>query len=1013
MPLFVFSLWAFAISSRAQNELPTAGINIAKDFDARLLESEKIKMPPKLPYIDSTTKRQYYLVPPRLLAIKYETPRLRPLAMKSVQVTDNYEPLPGESKAMSDEDRFKWGYSNFVKKRFLQSKAAFAVLKEKPGGEWYYPANYYYGCVAFFEGNLDDAAQSFHLCESSPQYKAVIPYYLSQIYYAKKQFDKVISYGSVKEKETDIRNRVELNQLIGQAYFERGDFKQALPHLEFAATNSAQFRAEDYYQLGYAQYQNGYYKQAIENFGQLSKQDSLFGQNGLYHQGDCYLRTNNRLAARNAFGQAANMDFDPMIKEDAMFNYAKLSYELLYERDALQALQNIPPGSRHFEDAQVLMSEMLMNTRDYESSIIALNAIKNRTPRLNETIQQLYYFRGLQLYLDEQLNEARRYFNKSLENPLNKRTATLCSFWLGNISHETGEYNLSKNHIASFLSSGSRYNDLPEESSLTMGQYIQGYNLLKQGDCVKANTYFKTAIDGIKRNYADIQSGLIKSGVLGDAVLRAGDCHFKQHQYQDALAYYHEAITKKLEGFEYALYQKAFIKGLTGNPLDKIIALEELVDKYPNSKYTDNALYQMGDTYQDMGRLDQAIVPLERLVSGFGGKSTLVNQALLKLGLISYNQGNTTAALNYFKQVFSNNPENIEAKDALAAIEEIYVRDLNRPDEYFAFLETVPGLNLNAAAKDSAKIYSALPQSQNTAFRDSISFQSAEILYQNDRLPQAIDAFSNYLTRYPQGWYALDACYLRANCYSNAAIAKFDLALKDYSVVISQGFSRYYVKSCEKAASIAYNYLRNYGQVLEFARKWEAAATSGTSRQEAQAFILRAAYASNDSAFLIEYVQKTGITSGEQSAVAQYYLGKSAFDRGDYTNAMPALQKVTQTSTSSIMAEAYHIQAQILFRLCDYRKAEDFISIANQASAGYDDWIARNLILLSDIYVALNDKNSAAASLEAVLENYKGDFAIIEEARDKYNKIGTWNTSKKPDNIQPQKPFDLLDIEGN
>lgn len=276
-----------------------------------------------------------------------------------------------------------------------------------------------------------------------------------------------------------------------------------------------------------------------------------------------------------------------------------------------------------------------------------------------------------------------------------------------------------------------------------MGQYIQGYNYLKLNDFNNALTNFKASIDGIKRDINSIQSPQIKSGVLGDAILRAGDCHFKRNEYRNALTYYDEAIAKKYDGFEYALYQKAMIKGLQGNSLDKVILLEELVTKYPNSRYTDDALFQMGDTYTEMGQLNQAVTPLKRLISDFRGRSNLINQALLKLGLISYNQGNTNAALNYYKQVFSNNPENSEAKDALAAIEEIYVRDLNRPDEYFAFLETVPGYNINTAAKDS------------------VTFYSAEVQFQNGRYVQAIDGLTNYLARYPNGRYSLDAYYLR------------------------------------------------------------------------------------------------------------------------------------------------------------------------------------------------------------------------------------------------------------
>lgn len=903
-------------------------------------------------------------------------------------------PAGAASGAVRDEIRFKQGYSYFVTKRFAQAKTAFAGLRENTRSEWYFPANYYHGCCSFFEGRYDEAAKAFQRCEQSPQYGRNVPYHIAQIYFAKKQYDLVISYGGGKAQDDKVRNRPELNQLVGRAYFEKGDYKRALPYLEFAANNGAPLRSVDYYQLGYAQYQNGFYQQAISNFEAQTKQDkdNAMGQNGLYHLADCYLRTNNKFAARTAFGQASTLNYDLSVKDDALFNYAKLSYELKYDRDALVALQNIQPTSRYYEDAQALMGELFLNTRDYDRAIATLEGVKNRTPRLNEIYQQVCYLRGLQLYQNRQHDEARRFFNKSLENPVNKRTAALCSFWLGSISNEKAEYNFSKNHIAAFLTQAKNYNDLPEESNLTMGQYIQGYNLLKLNDFANALTNFRAAVDGIKRNVSNIQSDQIKSAVLGDATLRAGDCHFKRNQYKDALTYYNEAIDRKYDGFEYAIYQKAIIKGLTNAPLDKILALEELVSKYPNSRYTDDALFQIGETYIEMNRLDQAIPPFRRITTDFRGRSALVNKALLKLGLISYNQGNTSAALNYYKQVFTNNPDNVEAKDALAALEEIYVRDLNRPDEYFAFLGTVPGYNINTAAKDS------------------VTFQSAEIQYQNGRFQQAIEGFTNYLAQFPNGRYTLPAYFLRAESYANNSIAKYNMAQKDYAFVASKGPSKYYNKACEKAALLAYN-AKDYPATLEYARKWEESSVTEGSRFEAQVLIMRSAYSTNNSAVLTEYAQKVStaaLASPEQVATANYYLGKMAYDRGDFARAQSYLQRVTQSSTTEIMAESYHLLAQILYRQRNYPQAEDLVSTANQASAGYDDWIARNLILLSDIYVAQGDKSSASAALEAVLENFKGDPKIIAEAREKYNKLNNIKTDPEPRSI---KGIDLLELD--
>ncbi|MEZ4926969.1 MAG: tetratricopeptide repeat protein [Saprospiraceae bacterium] len=901
----------------------------------------------------------------------------------------------GAAGPTRDEIRFKTGYSYFVTKKFALAKTYFLPLKENARGEWYFPANYYYGCCAFFEGRYSDAANSFTRAGQSSKYQSSVPYYITQIYAAQKDYDKVISYGSVKAKDNSVRNRAEINQIVGQAYYEKGDFKSAMVYLEYAAKNGARMRPADYYQLGYTQYQNGYYKPAIENFENLSKQDSLLGQNGLYHLGDCYIKTGNKFNARNAFGQAANMNYDLAVREDALFNYAKLSYELKYDRDAIQALQRIPTTSKYYEDAQALMSEVFLNTRDYDRAISTLESVKNRTQRLDATYQTVTYLRGLQLYQNGQSDEARRYFNKSLEFPIDKKTSLLCSYWLGVISNEAGEYTISKAHMSSYFRAASPYAaQLPEEASLDMCNYVQGYNNMKLKDYKSALANFNAAVEGFKKRPPE--SKQIASAVLGDAVLRAGDCNFKNNKYDDAIRLYDEAINRKYEGFEYAMYQKAIILGLKGKRVDKIISLENLVTSYPNSSYADEALFQLGDTYFDMEQYDKAIPPFRRIVSDYKGRSPLINQALLKLGLISINQGNPSVAVNYYKQVFSNNPEGEEAKQALDALREIYVNVLNRPDEYYAFVESVPGFG-----------------NVSTASKDSTFYESAESQYNNGRYLQAIDGFTTYLAKYPNGRNTVNAYFYRGESYS--AVKQYDKAQKDYAAVLAKGSSKVYPKAAERATLLALNSTQEYAQAFEYARKWELAAMTEQSRFEAQLAALKAAYLTNNSVAVSEYAQKINasrLSSQENLAQANFYSGKMAYDKGDYARAYPALQSVTENTTTAIMAEAYHYMAQILYRQKKYTEADELISDANKASAGYDNWIAYNLILLSDVYADQGDKNSALAALEAILENYNGDDKnVIPLARQKHDKLSGNNPSL---NSNSNRDKTLLELdEGN
>jgi hypothetical protein len=72
----------FCNSAVAQNG-PTDKVDVIKTFDAQLLDATKIKVSPTLPALDTTTKYQDYLVPPRPLSVKYDAPKLKPLGMKA------------------------------------------------------------------------------------------------------------------------------------------------------------------------------------------------------------------------------------------------------------------------------------------------------------------------------------------------------------------------------------------------------------------------------------------------------------------------------------------------------------------------------------------------------------------------------------------------------------------------------------------------------------------------------------------------------------------------------------------------------------------------------------------------------------------------------------------------------------------------------------------------------------------------------------------------------------------
>lgn len=877
-----------------------------------------------------------------------------------------YESVPSSSvsAAQREELSFKKGYALFVQKKFSPAKAEFLKAKDNNDGKYYEESNYYYAMCAFFENKLEDAQRHFMRVKNSKKYAATVPYHIVQIYAAQKDYDNVLKAGQQALETPNIRNIPQINQLLGQAYFEKKDYVNAEKFLN--AGSEGQMREEDFYQLGFCQHRAGKYAQAAPNLENLNRANSKLGQHAMYLLGDCYIRLGDRSRAKNAFATAVRLKHDPSISEDAQWNYAKLCYELKQTQEAVDALQLIPQGSKYYNEAQSLLGDVLLRSADYEEAINVIGRTTNKTPKLRESLQKATVYRGIQLYQGGDMNGAKSYFERSLSDAPDLQTRAIANYWLGDIAHQQKEYAASQRYIGTFLTLAKTTSGLPDESSVHTGNYIQGYNFLKEKNYQTALGYFQDCVNGIKREQQQLYSDYVKNNVLGDATLRAGDCLFKRNRYDEALRYYNEAIDRRYSGYVYALYQKGILQGLKGDSYGKILSLEKLANEYPNSEFAAASLLEAGATYQNLNKLNEAETILLKLVANYKSKNDMVNAALLRLGLISQNRGNNEKAISYYKQVFYNNPSTTDSKAALERLEDIYTNDLGKPDEYFAFLQTIPGYRI-----DNIK-------------QDSISFRSADVQFESGNYDRAISGYTSYLAKFPNGTNAIQAYYNRGECYG---IKKdYDNALIDYESVVMKGASKLYFKAVEKAALLAYNHKKDFTKALDLYLKMEKAAESDDKRFDAEIGAMRSAYRLNKTDIVYEMAGKVAnnnLAKRDQIATASFYQGKIAYDRKDYTTAQTALKKaITNGGNDEQTFEARYLDAMI-----DYNKRNLDIALdkADRASQNnpFAYWAAKCLILQADIYAEKNDLFSARAALEAVIDGTKDYPDLQNEAKQK------------------------------
>jgi len=863
--------------------------------------------------------------------------------------------------------KFILGYCYFYNQKLDKAKNLFRQIINIEN-KYYYSSNYYYGFILFKKGNYDQALSSFQKISDSYRYKRVVPYYISQIYFMQGKYNKLLSYAPDKLERNRLRNRMKLNHLIGQAYFEKKQHEKALPYLRKYVDNTDEVRKKDLYQLAYTQYKTGHVQDAVGNFKELNYLKDTMGHNSLYMLGSCYLKTDQRDKARNAFGQAAKLDYDSFIKEKAVFNYAKLSYELDYNQIAVNQLQryveNYPEGES-IKEAKELLTEGFLNSNNYRQALSLIESMDEMTPKIKKAYQQVAYSLGVEHYKNNNRVKAARSFNNSLDHPINQKYQALAHFWNGEIYYNEGDMDLAIESHRKFLELANVTNHAKVQSHVKHANYTLGYCFFKQEQYENALAYLENCI-----NQSQKAEGSRKHKRLNtDATLRKGDCHFVLKDYKKALVAYNNIALNKGPNADYALYQKGIIQGLIGDYKKKIKTLNQLNDQYSQSLYNDDAILEIATTYQNIDKPDEAISKLKKLIDEYP-QSQLIRKAYLKLGLIYYNNGDDQKALKNYKLVAKNYPESEEAKDALLAIKDISI-NMNKPEIYMDLLESTSGSKVSTSAKDS------------------VLFRAAEKKYIRNDCDNAIKGLDKYLNQFPDGAFALKAHFYRGECRYRKE--QYKAALKDYEYVAGKSVNRFTEDALVKASKLNYQKFENYQNAYKAFQRLYDIASSKDNQFNALVGMMQSAYKVNKHQQAKNHAQKVlkaSNASEEDIAEAHYIIARSYKALGDTSKAFQAFKKTSQATDSEKGIEAKYNIARVHFQRGELDSAKSKALAIKNHVPYYEDWVVRSFILLADIFVEKDNLFQAKATLQSIQDNYEGDNKeLIDRANKKLSSI--------------------------
>jgi TolA-binding protein len=853
--------------------------------------------------------------------------------------------------------KFHQGYSYFTLQRFSQAKPLFNTIRSIKDDPNYLDANYYYGILAFKDGQYKEALESFKIIENQKNYTTVVPYYIAQIYYIQGRKDEAIAYVQNKLKAgTTQYYDLELKQLIGHAYFEKKEYAQALPYLEEFVNRSPKVRREDLYELSYCYYQSNQFSKAIENFKQLSGKEDSLSQHAMYLLGDAYLKTGQKTNARNAFLFCASNSSNPTQKEISRYQYAKLSYELGYQDEALNGLKsflNDYPNSAYNPEAKELLVSVLANTNNYKDAQSLLESLKSPSPNAKKLYPQILYGRSAELVNDGRLADAESLLDKALKDPNNAAVLPFVNFWKGEIAYRNNKLDDAIKYFNAYISAGAPSNG---EANPVSAKYNLGYCYLRKENYPAALSFFEP----LAKNPA-----LNSNSLTQDAYIRAADCYFMNRDYAKAKAMYDNVIRFSWPSEDYATFQAAMIAGVKSSS-DKIALLNTMMRKFPTSSLVTDANMEIANTYIADERFKEAQPYLSNVIKS-SGNASLKPQALLKLGVSYYNLNNNSEALKQLKAVVSQYPNSPEADDALDNIKTIYLED-GKPNEYADFM------------RQAGK-----PLSVNT--EDSLTYSAAKLQYDNGNTNAALEAFNSYIQKFPKGAYSLDANFARAEIYNGRKDWKNALPL--YETVAANAPNRYAERAVLYIARTYFFEQKDYAKAEIYYQQLKDLASNNENKLEAMRGLLRCQYQLQKWTEALANAKDLADAKGsstDDKALANMAIGKSYQVNNQFDQAIASFKSVVQNNKAALAAEARYEIAACWFAVNKLSDAEKAAFETINKSGSYDYWVGKAYILLGDIYFRQKDYFNAKATYQSIVNNTINND-LKAEAQAKLNKV--------------------------
>ena len=853
------------------------------------------------------------------------------------------------SASEKEKFSFQYGYALFA---HGDKETAQQYLSEVQHSKTYgKKAAYYLGYIAYDADDYQKANEFFQQVGEEKELNKNLSYYQADMNFKQGNFQKSLEEGLAQlKKATQPQYRSEINKIIGESYFNLKAYDKALPYLEAYKGKDGKYTNTDLYYLGYAYYKQGDYLKAIGQFNQIIDGKNQVAQNAYYHLAECYLKTDQKQQALNAFRNASQMDFSDQIKKDAHLNYARLSYEIgnAYESTpvVIQSYLDTYPGD-HTQELRELLVDSYITSGNFREAITLLD--KNSSAD-DKTYQKVAFFYALQLYSDGLFQEALTYFQKAQGNSdaLLKARAT---YWAAETHYQLHHYKEAQKDFQDFLKMDKK--TVPEYAN---AYYGLGYTLFNQKEYALAAESFTKyiAMDPPQPR-------------LTDAYLRQADSYFATGKYWPALEAYDRVVTLHQGQMDYASFQKAISYGIVDRVPKKIEELTAFIKNYPESNLCQDAIYELANTYVSQGNTEKATSLYQQLQTQYK-EGTYTARAMLREGLMFYNKNQNQKALDLLKKITEKFPNTPEALQAVSTAKNIYV-EMGKVEEYASWAKKLGYVNVSDNELETA------------------AFEAAERKYLQHQQAEAKVALEKYIKEYPQGINLPQArFYLAQLYYEGNEKAK---ARPLYERILQDPRNEYAEQVLVRLSNIYLEKGENQ-KVLPLLQEIENTTSVPQNTIFARSNLMKIYYQEKQYPQVIIYAKKLLAEKNIDNRLksdAQVMIARSYIATGNEAEAEKQYALLKKTATDALMAETLYYEAYFKNKAGQYKKSNEVIQKLAKEYGGYKEFSAKGLVVMAKNFYGLKDLYQANYILNSVVENFKDYPEVVAQAKETLTQI--------------------------